>query len=151
MDATLGDRSDRLRRVVLAIVVASTAIGVMIFASAFPLLPLWVRDLGISHAKTGALTGLWYVTGIFVALPIGWLADRLWAAALPRSMAGGLRPFDSRPPAWPVPKPLSNCFRTRAAQPAPTTTISTRRFCCRPALVVFEATGCVAPYPLVAI
>lgn len=35
-------------------------------------------------------------------------------------------------------------------QPAPTTTISTRRFCWRPALVALEATGCVAPYPLVA-
>jgi cyanate permease len=76
-DAQLSARRDRLRWVVLAVVVASTAFSVMIFASAFPLLPLWVRDLGISHAKAGALTGLWYVTGIFVALPIGWLADRL--------------------------------------------------------------------------
>jgi cyanate permease len=77
MDGNLNARGDRYRWVVLAIAVASTAIGVMIFASAFPLLNLWVRDLGISHAKAGVLTGLWYVTGIFVALPIGWLADRV--------------------------------------------------------------------------
>src|ERR1700685_2711660 len=77
MDGNLNARGDRYRWVVLAIAVASTAIGVMIFASAFPLLNLWVRDLGISDAKAGVLTGLWYVTGIFVALPIGWLADRV--------------------------------------------------------------------------
>jgi len=77
MAENLRTRSDRTRWVVLTVTVASTAIGVMIFASAFPLLPLWVRDLGISRAKAGVLTGLWYVTGIFVALPIGWLADRV--------------------------------------------------------------------------
>ncbi len=65
------------RWVVLAIALASTAIGIMTFAAAFPLLNLWVRDLGISHAEAGVLTGLWYFTGFAVALPVGWLADRV--------------------------------------------------------------------------
>ena len=49
----------------------------MIFSAPFPLLTLWVRDLGISRAQAGALTGLWYLVSACASLPAGWLADRV--------------------------------------------------------------------------
>jgi cyanate permease len=48
----------------------------MIFSAPFPLLNLWVRDLGISRTQAGALTGLWYLVSAGASLPSGWLADR---------------------------------------------------------------------------
>jgi cyanate permease len=62
---------------VLGLVVFTTALGLMIFAAPFPLLPLWVRDLGISRTQAGAMTGLWYLVSACVSLPAGWLADRV--------------------------------------------------------------------------
>jgi cyanate permease len=62
---------------VLWLVVLTTALGLMIFAAPFPLLPLWVRDLGISRTQAGAMTGLWYLVSACVSLPAGWLADRV--------------------------------------------------------------------------
>jgi len=61
---------------VVLLTVATTAIGMMGFASVFPLLNLWVRDLGISHTQGGLLSGFWYLPGMLVALPSGWLFDR---------------------------------------------------------------------------
>lgn len=61
---------------VVLLTVVTTAIGLMGFASVFPLLNLWVRDLGISHTQGGLLSGLWYLPGLLVALPSGWLFDR---------------------------------------------------------------------------
>lgn len=49
----------------------------MMFAAPFPLLTLWVRDLGISRTQAGALTGLWYLVSACASLPAGWLADRV--------------------------------------------------------------------------
>lgn len=49
----------------------------MIFSAPFPLLSLWVKDLGISRTQVGALTGLWYLVSACVSLPAGWLADRV--------------------------------------------------------------------------
>src|SRR5215813_6224916 len=49
----------------------------MMFAAPFPLLTLWVRNLGISRTQAGALTGLWYLVSACVSLPAGWLADRV--------------------------------------------------------------------------
>jgi cyanate permease len=49
----------------------------MIFSAPFPLLPLWVRELGISRTQAGALTGLWYLVSACASLPAGWLADRI--------------------------------------------------------------------------
>src|SRR5260370_12659365 len=49
----------------------------MIFSAPFPLLPLWVRDLGISRTQAGALPGLWYLVSACASLPAGWLADRI--------------------------------------------------------------------------
>jgi cyanate permease len=62
---------------VLGLVLLTTAGGLMIFSAPFPLLPLWVRDLGISRTQAGALTGLWYLVSACVSLPAGWLADRI--------------------------------------------------------------------------
>ncbi|MBV8053140.1 MAG: MFS transporter [Acidobacteriaceae bacterium] len=62
---------------VLALVLITTAGGLMIFAAPFPLLTLWVRDLGISRTQAGALTGLWYLVSACASLPAGWLADRV--------------------------------------------------------------------------
>jgi MFS family permease len=62
---------------VLVLVLLTTAAGIMIFSAPFPLLPLWVRDLGISRTQAGALTGLWYLVSACASLPAGWLADRI--------------------------------------------------------------------------
>jgi len=62
---------------VLGLVLFTTAVGIMIFAAPFPLLNLWVKDLGISRTQAGALTGLWYLLSVCVSLPAGWLADRV--------------------------------------------------------------------------
>jgi MFS family permease len=67
---------------VLSLVVLTTAGGMMIFSAPFPLLNLWVRDLGISRTQAGALTGLWYLVSAGVSLPSGWLADRVRLRAL---------------------------------------------------------------------
>src|SRR6186713_2414867 len=48
----------------------------MVFAAPFPLLPVWIRELGLSKAQGGLLNGLWYLPGIAVALPAGWAFDR---------------------------------------------------------------------------
>jgi len=58
-------------------VLLTTAGGLMMFAAPFPLLTLWVRNLGISRTQAGALTGLWYLVSACVSLPAGWLADRV--------------------------------------------------------------------------
>ena len=62
---------------VLGLVLLTTAAGIMIFSAPFPLLTLWVRDLGISRTQAGALTGLWYLVSACASLPAGWLADRV--------------------------------------------------------------------------
>ncbi|MEO7962573.1 MAG: MFS transporter [Gemmatimonadaceae bacterium] len=64
------------RWAVLAIVIVVTTIGMMSFAAPFALLPVWIRELGLTKAKAGLLSGLWYLPGIAVALPAGWLVDR---------------------------------------------------------------------------
>lgn len=61
---------------VLAVVIAATTVGMMAFAAPFPLLTIWIRDLGITRGQAGLLTGLWYLPGIVVALPAGWAFDR---------------------------------------------------------------------------
>lgn len=68
--------TERRRWLVLALVIAATTIGMMGFAAVFPLLNLWIRDLGISRAEGGLLSGLWYLPGIVIALPAGWAFDR---------------------------------------------------------------------------
>jgi MFS transporter, ACS family, glucarate transporter len=65
------------RWLVLGLVLLTTAGGIMMFAAPFPLLTLWVRDLGISRTQAGVLTGLWYLVSAYASLPAGWLADRV--------------------------------------------------------------------------
>jgi MFS family permease len=64
------------RWVVLVVTLVITTIGIMDFAAVFPLLNLWIRDLEISRAQGGLLSGLWYLPGILIALPAGWAFDR---------------------------------------------------------------------------
>ena len=66
----------RNRWAVLLVVALATTIGMMAFAAPFPLLPVWIRELGLSKAEGGLLNGLWYLPGIAVALPAGWAFDR---------------------------------------------------------------------------
>jgi cyanate permease len=68
---------ENYRWFVLGLVLLTTAGAMMIFSAPFPLLSLWVKDLGISRTQIGALTGLWYLVSACVSLPAGWLADRV--------------------------------------------------------------------------
>lgn len=49
----------------------------MAWSTVFPLLSLFVRDLGISRAQGGLLSGLFYIPGVFVSLPGSWMFNRL--------------------------------------------------------------------------
>lgn len=64
------------RWMTLALVLLTTAIGMMGFGAVFPLLNLWIQDLGITRAEGGLLSGFWYLPGILVSLPAGWAFDR---------------------------------------------------------------------------
>ncbi len=44
-----------------------------------PILPLMLRDLGISHGQAGLLMSLFALPGILLSVPGGWLADRVGA------------------------------------------------------------------------
>src|SRR5262245_20753550 len=61
---------------VLGIAIVITAVGMMGYACVFPLLNLFIKDLGISRTQGGLLSGFWYLPGILVALPAGWAFDR---------------------------------------------------------------------------
>ncbi len=49
----------------------------MAWSTVFPLLSLLVRDLGISRAQGGLLSGLFYIPGVIVSLPGSWMFNRL--------------------------------------------------------------------------
>jgi MFS family permease len=66
----------RTRWVVLGLALVTTTVGMMGFAATFPLLSLWVADLGITRAQGGLLAGLWYLPGVLISLPAGWAFDR---------------------------------------------------------------------------
>ena len=70
------------RWVVLLQVFLATTIGMMGFAAPFPLLPVWIQELGLTKAQGGLINGLWYLPGIAVALPAGWAFDRYPARRL---------------------------------------------------------------------
>ena len=74
---SLSETASGARRwTILALALITTAIGIMAFAAAFPLLPLWIEDFGLSHAQAGLLSGFWYLPGVMISLPAGWLFDR---------------------------------------------------------------------------
>ena len=64
------------RWAVLALTLLTTTVGMMGFAATFPLLNLWIQDLGITRAEGGLLSGFWYLPGIVISLPAGWAFDR---------------------------------------------------------------------------
>ena len=64
------------RWIVLTMLILATTIGMMSFAAPFALLPVWIRELGLTKTEAGVLSGLWYLPGIVVALPAGWAFDR---------------------------------------------------------------------------
>lgn len=46
------------------------------FQSIPPVIPLIIEDLKISHAQAGLLMGLFFLPGILLSIPVGFLADR---------------------------------------------------------------------------
>lgn len=64
------------RWLVLVLALLSTAIGMADFGAVFPLLNLWIKDFGLTHAQAGLLSGFWYLPGVLISLPAGWLFDR---------------------------------------------------------------------------
>jgi len=64
------------RWLVLGLILLTTTVGMMGFAAPFPLLSLWIADLGITRAQGGLLSGFWYLPGILISLPAGWAFDR---------------------------------------------------------------------------
>ena len=71
-----GDRDGPYHWVILGLVVFVTAVGLMAWAAVFPLLNLWIQDLGVTRAQGGLLFSLYFIPGIFIALPAGWSFDR---------------------------------------------------------------------------
>jgi len=65
------------RWTIVALVFLTTAVGMMAWSTVFPLLNLLVRDLGITRAQGGFLSGLFYIPGVFVSLPGSWMFSRL--------------------------------------------------------------------------
>jgi predicted MFS family arabinose efflux permease len=65
------------RWVIVALVFLTTGVGMMAWSTVFPLLSLLVRDLGITRAQGGFLSGLFYIPGVFVSLPGSWMFSRL--------------------------------------------------------------------------
>src|SRR5262245_6026992 len=66
----------RNRWAVFALTLVTTTIGMIAFASVFPLLNLWIRDWHITRAQGGLLSGFWYLPGLLFSLPAGWAFDR---------------------------------------------------------------------------
>jgi predicted MFS family arabinose efflux permease len=65
------------RWTIVALVFMTTAVGMMAWSTVFPILNLLVRDLGITRAQGGFLSGLFYIPGVFVSLPGSWMFSRL--------------------------------------------------------------------------
>jgi predicted MFS family arabinose efflux permease len=65
------------RWIIVVLVFLTTAVGMMAWSTVFPLLNLFVRDLGITRAQGGFLSGLFYIPGVFVSLPGSWMFSRL--------------------------------------------------------------------------
>ncbi len=68
--------ADRSARRLLAIVVAVTGLGVLTFAVITPALPDLADELGVSRGAIGLVQGAVAIPGIFLAVLIGYVADR---------------------------------------------------------------------------
>jgi MFS family permease len=67
----------------LAALIATLAFfDLAMWLTAIPLIPVWERDLGISHTQSGIVLGSYGVSVLFLSLPAGHLADRLGARRL---------------------------------------------------------------------
>ena len=53
-----------------------------IWLTAIPLIPVWERDLGLTHTQSGIVLGSYGIAVLFLSLPAGHLADRLGARRL---------------------------------------------------------------------
>ncbi len=67
---------DRAARRLLPVVVAITGLGVLTFAVITPALPDLADELGVSRGAIGFVQGAVAVPGIFLAVVIGYVADR---------------------------------------------------------------------------
>ncbi len=68
--------ADLSPRRLLPVVVAITGLGVLTFAVITPALPDLATELGVSRAAIGFVQGAVAVPGIFLAVVIGYVADR---------------------------------------------------------------------------
>lgn len=67
----------------LAALIATLAFfDLAMWLTAIPLIPVWERDLGISHTQSGIVLGSYGVAVLFLSLPAGHLADRFGARRL---------------------------------------------------------------------
>ena len=67
----------------LAALIATLAFfDLAMWLTAIPLIPVWERDLGLTHAQSGIVLGAYGVAVLFLSLPVGHLADRLGARRL---------------------------------------------------------------------
>jgi MFS transporter, NNP family, nitrate/nitrite transporter len=64
------------RWVSFAVLYLCSVIGILAFQSIPPVLSLIIKELNISHADAGLLMSITSLPGIFIAIPIGTLADR---------------------------------------------------------------------------
>ncbi len=68
--------ADRAARRLLPVVVAVTGLGVLTFAVITPALPDLADELGVSRGAIGLVQGAVAIPGIFLAVVIGYVADR---------------------------------------------------------------------------
>jgi MFS family permease len=67
----------------LAALIATLAFfDLAMWLTAIPLIPVWERDLGISHTQSGIVLGSYGVAVLFLSLPVGHVADRVGARRL---------------------------------------------------------------------
>jgi MFS family permease len=73
----------RPQEIRLAALIATLAFfDLAIWLTAIPLIPVWERDLGLTHTQSGIVLGSYGVAVLFLSLPAGHLADRLGARRL---------------------------------------------------------------------
>jgi MFS family permease len=73
----------RPQEIRLAALIATLAFfDLAMWLTAVPLIPIWERDLGLTHTQSGLVLGGYGVAVLFLSLPVGHLADRLGARRL---------------------------------------------------------------------
>ena len=73
----------RPQEIRLAALIATLAFfDLAMWLTAIPLIPVWERELGLTHTQSGIVLGSYGVAVLFLSLPAGHLADRLGARRL---------------------------------------------------------------------